>query len=282
MSQKKLQSSVVQNDTVIDISNNPIGNIKDIIKNTDNSNDIDNEKRKRYIPFWTEDPNILFNQKYIFEFFPVDTMTYEQKLNTVSRTVIILTIIGFIITKNISTLLVGAVTLGAIYLLYFYHIKEIDKKESKKIVDELKEGFENPAITFLKNNNLQTDPGIFAESTPNNPFSNVLMTDYDFNPHKKPAPPAFNSVINNNILSNAKQLVRDINPDQPDIADKLFKDLGEELVFEQSMRQFVSNPSTTIPNDSTSFAEFCYGSMISAKEGNLFSAAKNLPRYNLY
>ena len=77
----------------------------------------------------------------------------------------------------------------------------------------------------------------------------------------------------------AKQLVVKSNPNQPDIADKLFKDLGEQYVFEQSLRPFHSNPSTTIPNDQQAFAEFCYGSMVSCKEGNPFACARNLTRH---
>jgi hypothetical protein len=105
------------------------------------------------------------------------------------------------------------------------------------------------------------------------------VTDYEYNPHKKPAPPAFNAGISNQILDKAKTLVKELNPDQPDISDKLFKDLGEQYVFEQSLRQFTSNPSTTVVNDQTGFADFCYGSMTSCKDGNLFSCARNLPRH---
>ena len=85
--------------------------------------------------------------------------------------------------------------------------------------------------------------------------------------------------MNDNILIQAKELVKNANPDQPDIADKLFKDLGEQLMFEQSLRPFHSTPNTTIPNDQGAFAEFCYGSMVSCKEGNSFACARNLPRY---
>jgi hypothetical protein len=115
----------------------------------------------------------------------------------------------------------------------------------------------------------------------NNPFGNTLMTDYVDNPHKKPAPPSFNENINEDILAKAKETVTKLNPGQPDMADKLFHDLGEQLVFEQSMRNFYSNPATTIPNDQTSFAEFCYGSMVSCKEGNQFACARNLARHTL-
>ena len=62
-------------------------------------------------------------------------------------------------------------------------------------------------------------------------------------------------------------------------AEKLFADLANEFEFEQSMRPFYSTASSTIPNDQKSFAEFCYGSMISCKEGNLFACARDNPQY---
>ena len=106
-----------------------------------------------------------------------------------------------------------------------------------------------------------------------------MLPDYEYNVNKKPAPPAFSKQTSDGILNSAKQLVQEANPGQPDIADKLFMDMNEELNLEQSMRQFVSNPSTTIPNDQGAFAEFCYGSMVSCKEGNAFACARNMSRY---
>ena len=47
------------------------------------------------------------------------------------------------------------------------------------------------------------------------------------------------------------------------------------MEFEQSLRPFYSNPSTTIPNDQGSFADFCYGSMVSCKEGNPYACYRN-------
>ena len=49
---------------------------------------------KKNIPFWSEDPNVLLHQKYMFEFFPVESMTYEQKLNAITRTVLVLSVVG--------------------------------------------------------------------------------------------------------------------------------------------------------------------------------------------
>lgn len=219
-------------------------------------------------PFWGDDPNVIFQT---IDFFPVEGMTHIQKLNAISRGVIILCIIGFILTQSVRVLFVSGLTLVSIYL---YHLNK--KRENQN------ETFENPADQVLKDASILRDVNVFDTPDSSNPFGNVLVTDYKYNPNKKPAPPAFNAKVNEKILDKAMKLVKELNPDQPDISDKLFKDLGEQYVFEQSLRQFTSNPSTTIVNDQTGFADFCYGSMTSCKEGNLFSCARNLPRYTNY
>lgn len=235
------------------------------------------------IPFWSDDPNILFHKDYIFEFYPVETMTYEQKLNAVSRSVIILSIIAFVLSRNTRIIIISAITLFAVFILYFYQEKEKSKMKTKKQVQGLmdkEEGFANAGLDYLKQQNAGRMPtDVFVAPTQSNPFGNVLMSDYDYNPDKKPAPPSYNQNVNNDILKQAKKFVVDANPDQPDIADKLFKDLGDQYVFEQSLRPFNSTASTTIPNDQGAFAEFCYGSMVSCKEGNAFACARNLSRH---
>jgi hypothetical protein len=231
------------------------------------------EPKPENVPFWTKDPNIIFNQKYIFEFFPTESMTYEQKLNAVTRTVILLTVIGFAWTKNLRLLFISAITLFAIFALDFYHNKEKINNQMKR------ENFDNPAMSTLTENGIVIPADVFAPPTPENPFENVMMTDYDFNPNKKPAGPTYKKETSDAILQQAKQQVIRLNPGQPDIADKLFKSLGDQYVFEQSMMPFYSNASTTIPNDQKGFADFCYGSMVSCKEGNMFACARNMSRH---
>ena len=55
---------------------------------------------KEQLLFWYEDPNILLNQKYIFEFFPTEQMSYKQQLNAITRTIIILTVIIMLINPS--------------------------------------------------------------------------------------------------------------------------------------------------------------------------------------
>ena len=247
---------------------------------TDNLEIKFDEKKKEsiqnIIPFWGDDPNILLNNDFLFEFFPVEKMSFEQKLNAISRTVILLTLITFFYTKSVRILLIGGISIFFIFMLH--KSKKVENDEIKK----KKEGFSNPRddVDLIKSVDLTN---VFREPDSSNPFGNVLVTDYIYDPNRKPAPPAFNQKVNDNIVEQAKEVVRKMNPDQPDITEKLFKDLGDQYVFEQSLRPFHSTASTTIPNDQQSFSEFCYGSMVSCKEGNAFACAKNnAGNYNLY
>lgn len=187
-----------------------------------------------------------------------------------------------------------------IYLMYYFKNKETIKEglEQQKEEQELKDPRGSPepyddgetdGNKIIASKGEPTDEvnqpaltNVFAEPTSKNPFNNVMPTDYYSDPEKKPAAPSYNKNTQDKIYESAKQLVSEINPDQPDIAEKLFSDLGEKINLEQSLRPFHSNPSTTIPNDQTAFANFCYGSMVSCKENNKFACARNVSRYTNY
>jgi hypothetical protein len=59
---------------------------------------------------------------------------------------------------------------------------------------------------------------------------------------------------------------------------KLFADLGDKYEFDDSMRMFYTTPNTMIPNDQKGFAEFCFGDMISCKQGNEMACQRFNPR----
>lgn len=237
----------------------------------DNSNNVINldENKETDIEFWGENPNILFEGTYLYELFPTEHMSYNQKLNAITRLLIIISLLLLILTKRPTIILVLLLTLGFIYG-YHYHYNKVTQEK-----------FSNRADEVIAEHNINTDD-VFDEPTSSNPFSNVLVSDISLNPDKKAAPPAFSEITNKNIMDNSKKMIQELNPDHPNINEKLFKDLGEQYTFEQSLRQFHSNPNTQVVNDQTGFAEFCYGNMVSCKEGNLFACARNKTNYNLY
>ena len=222
------------------------------------------------IPFWAEDPNALLDPAHITELFPSSQMTYNQKLNAITRCVLFVSVIVFAITRSSRSLLISLITVFSIYLVHNYDVKEKEKERFSDLVRD----------TLAENGvNAMDATDLFQPPEPSNPFSNVLVSDYNVNPNKKPAPPSYAKSVSDDILAQAKELVRQSHPNQPDIADKLFQDLGDQYEFEQSLRPFYSTANTIIPNDQNAFAQYCYGGMISCKEGNQFACARNMSRH---
>lgn len=260
-----------------------------ITKDYESSTEIDYGVKSK-IPFWSQDPNILLKQDFIFEFYPTKYMTFAQKLNAITRSVILATILLYFYSRNFLLIPICAACLFSIYMMWSYR----NKKEgfSLPVADLLSgsSGLSNGSgsgssndiscINKMGSSTVLKDRNLFDKPNPKNPFSNVLMTDYTDRPDKFPAPSTNDIKVTNTILENAKKTVAANNTGQPDIVDKLFRDLGEQLTFEQSMRQFNCNPSTTIPNDQEAFANFCYGNMVSCREGNAFACARNLNNHH--
>lgn len=239
------------------------------------------KSKEKEIPFWSENPNILLNPAHFTEFFPSNDMSYNQKLNAITRMVLLLTAGIFFMTNTFRSIIFGILSILSIYLVHYYYV--LDKKKGSGSVDAFtglggQTERNSPALSVLGEDMdrlIESPMKVFSQPTATNPFSNVLITDVNGDVNKKPAPPAYNDQVNQNILAAAKEAVINAHPDQQDISEKLFKDLGEQLTFEQSMRQFYSNPATSTPDDQQAFAEFCYGSMISCAEGNKFACARN-------
>ena len=289
----------------LDVSNvqeyaNSDATVKNITSANTNTNthaiktDIKQKMTHQSIPFWSKNPNVLFQQAYLLEFFPTECMTYDQKLNAITRSVLLLTLISYVFHQNSRLLAISSITILAIFLLHFAHENEMTQKRAKKLEgfqDKIQNGTNmgvegggffvaDPNVPPPGNYNHYTIPRTdFMSSGPNNPLGNVLLTDYEYNPNKKPAPPSFKEIVSNDILQKTKEKIASQYPTQPGIDERLFKNLGDEFEFEQSMRPFYSTANTTIPNDQAAFVNFCYGEMISCKEGDENACNKTFPRY---
>ena len=80
------------------------------------------------IQFWSNDPTVLFNKEYILELWPTTNMCYEQKLNAITRLVILITILGYISTMSERILLVGGLTLAVVFVLFTMRKQKITKE----------------------------------------------------------------------------------------------------------------------------------------------------------
>ncbi|MCJ7802889.1 MAG: hypothetical protein MUP82_11095 [Candidatus Marinimicrobia bacterium] len=239
------------------------------------------------IQFWTNEPTILFNKDYVFELWPTTDMCYEQKLNAITRLVILITILGYVSTTSTRILVIGALTIAVIFGLF--------KMRKQKLTNQmLNEGFRNEVTGFFdKKTDSYENPvtldtvlkSEFKEGTKKNPFSNVLLTQINGDPERKSAPPSFNVDVDEDITTNVKKAVQMMNPGIKNTNKQLYGDLWQQFELDQSNRAFFSTANTRVENDQTAFSNFLYGNMPSAKEstpeGNMQREKDNY-RYTLY
>jgi len=82
---------------------------------------------------WFNDPSILFKKEQLNQIWPKEGMSRNEKINAITRLVIILTILGYLITQSLNFFITGAITLGVIIFLYYAKsLKQDDKKKQVK------------------------------------------------------------------------------------------------------------------------------------------------------
>jgi hypothetical protein len=201
--------------------------------------------------FWLTNPSILLDKNELTEIWPTQSLSLERKLNAITRLVVILSFLGYFLTKSKNILITLGITLVMLVVVY--------KIQKRKVFENFVENnTKKEIITNIIKEKCQTP-------TQNNPLMNVLPTDYRDNPKRKPAAPSYNENIEQEINEAVKS----------NLDPKLFRNLGDNLTFQHSMRTFNAQPSTTIPNDQKSFREFLYGDMKSCKEGDEMQCTKN-------
>lgn len=179
--------------------------------------------------FWMNDYTVLFKKDQL-QFWPHDVMSSDEKLNAVSRLVILMTLLGLAVTQSLNILWVG---LGTLIAIVIYQQRGSGKE------------------LFGQMTSRKTEP------TEKNPMMNVLLPELGSSPNRPPAE-MYSEETNEKILDSVKSMLHD---------PRLYTGKNNEMELEYSMRNFYTTASTTIPNDQKGFSDFCYGNMTSRKDG---------------
>jgi hypothetical protein len=203
------------------------------------------EKSNLNDPFWTNDYKILFYKERIPDFFPLVQMTLIEKLNAIMRMGIILSLILYLVTGVYQYLYI-MIIIG----LITYYIYKTQKENMELYFNSIPNSNENIIQKSEINNNKR-----IIEPTVNNPFMNInLITDDKTKPMAEPS-------WNNDEV-------------KKEIEDKfgynLYRDVGDLYGKSNSQREFYTMPSTTIPNNQTSFAKWCYATGPTCKEKAIY------------
>lgn len=191
---------------------------------------------------WFQDPLHFVTAKNYNVFFPTSDMMFVEQLNALMRMSLYFCVVVFVIKHDANIFFVLAIS--ALFTFLMYSVD--DKKEKEK-------------QSFMQKNNLDQDKltnEYCLKPTKNNPFMNVLMSDYTDQPERPKACDVTEDKTNEEI-NNAFEtgLYRDVS----DIFSKIASD-----------RQYVTNPSTTIPNDREKLTNWLYNNKPekTCKEGN--------------
>ena len=195
--------------------------------------------------FWMKDYKILFYKEYLTDFFPTKEMTVIEKLNSIFRLSIYISVLLYLLTNNYLYLYIMIIVGAFTYFIYYTQKDNI----------ELYFNSIPNSITNILEENTKVKTDILPSTE--NPFMNInLITD---DKAKEPAPSSWN---NNEI--------------QNEIEDKfgynLYRDVGDLYGKSNSQRQYYTMPSTTIPNNQTSFAKWCYSVGPTCKEKSIYCA----------
>lgn len=206
-------------------------------------------------PFWKDDPTVLFNEKYITNFFPKRGQTISQQLNALMRLIIYSSILVFLQKQNIKYLAIPL--LFAVVSIVIYNNPKLIEKYSS----ELSQLFES--FTNLKRENFTSLENELASFTPlpkkqtnetctrptlNNPFMNPTIND----PIVQDTPAC--DITEPDIKKDAEN----------NFKNNLFRDTSDLCGKMNSQRQFYTIPN----NDTISFANWLYRNEETCKTNN--------------
>ena len=218
-------------------------------------------------PFWSNQPTILFDKESILQLWPTQHMTFEAKLNAISRLVLLMTLLGFLFTRNTNLLIVCLVTLAIVFTLYRLRKRNlIYKKEGFRVSPSLHSDHLDTQMTTNPVTLESVLRSEFHPTTKKNPFGNVLLTDIADTPDRLAAAPSFNPDVYDEIDSAVKKQTQMLNPGIINTNKQLYGDLKANYDLDNSMMRFYSTANSRVENDAHAFKNYLYGSMYSGKE----------------
>lgn len=221
--------------------------------------------------FWLEKPSVLISKQ--IEIFPKENMSYNSLMNMLSIWIVFCTVIGFILTKKLSFFISGILSL--LLVIVFWKRTKCKEKELEGMRNLAENKASMDHLDKIDQKMIKIEKPEYTEPTKENPLMNVQLTEINENPDRAAAAPAFNDEVAKEINNKTQDFVVSQFDDDPKIRELLFKDIGDQVNFDNSMRNFYATASTTVPSDQQAFAEFCYGGMKSCKDGDVMACERN-------
>lgn len=187
---------------------------------------------------WYNDLNSFFDINNLLIYFPTSDMVYIEKLNTILRLSMYISILLFAVLNDRRAFFLVMIVAIITYILYSVENNQEEYREIDydRVIN--KEQYTEEKCT---------------KPTMENPFMNVMMNEYQENPKRGKACD----------VDQVKEYVDDY------FENTLYRSVDDIYNKDSSTRQYYTMPNTNIPNDQEGFANWLYKiPEKTCKEGN--------------
>jgi hypothetical protein len=187
---------------------------------------------------WYNDFNSFFDINNLLIYFPTSDMVYIEKLNTILRLSMYISILLFAVLNDRRAFFLVIIVAIITYILYSVENNQEEYREIDydRVIN--KEQYTEETCT---------------KPTMENPFMNVMMNEYQENPKRGKACD----------VDQVKEYVDDY------FENTLYRSVDDIYNKDSSTRQYYTMPNTNIPNDQEGFANWLYKiPEKTCKEGN--------------
>ena len=210
--------------------------------------------------FWSNDFTVLLDKNKLNQFYPTNSMSMSEILNSLVRASVYLSVCLFIYKRNTNVFFIVIGTLVLTYLIHTYKPNDTDSVNNSELANENTqesvEEFNNYEDSMLQSK-------VCVTPTVDNPFMNVALSDYTNMPNRD----VCDDVLDNPIIK--EQIEKAFN-------HGLYQDVGDVWGKNNGQRQFYTMPNTSIPNKQKEFALWLYNRGPTCKEGNGYQCFANI------
>ena len=195
---------------------------------------------------WFSNINLLFETDNLFNIIPISEMSKGEKINSITRFSLYLSILLYLATGNYLYLYIILITIAGTYMIYIFNEKEF----------------------FNDNVNHESSDNVNHESSDND-----IVNHESSDTCKKPTidNPLMNPLIGANTYDNKracsvenKKILETIDKQ---FSNRLFQNTSNIFNYRNNQRSFYTMPNSQIVNDQTLFAKWLYNTPVSCEIG---------------
>jgi len=192
-------------------------------------------------PYVWESPLVLFQTNILFN---TSTVCLSEHVNHVFLLVVLLGLVGYVSLVHFKRKLPFYVSLGVAAFLATPSFTAIYNIKNTKTLASVDEGFKSAPEPNVDCIGSGFKPAKVTYPTARNPFMNVLADEIKYNPGR----PSAASVQDPNVQTSLDDFFR----------TEFARDPTDVFGRSQSQREFITMPSTSIPNDVESYQNWLY------------------------